>query len=164
SSAELHARLAARDAKTAAALRPADRQRILRALEIFEATGRPLVEWQGLPGEPVIAAEEARAVFLTIDPDVLRERIDARFDARLAAGALDEARAFAARRLSPMLPATKAHGLPWLLKHLAGEISLAKAAAEAKADTRRYAKRQETWFRNQLLEFRWIDPAQALGE
>jgi tRNA dimethylallyltransferase len=157
----LHARLAARDAKTAAALRPSDRQRIIRALEIFAATGRPLVEWQGAPGKPLIAPDAAAAVFLTVDRDELRRRIEARFEAMLAGGALDEARAFAARGLSPTLPATKAHGLPWLLKHLGGEISLAEAAAEAKADTRRYARRQETWFRNQLPEFKWMGAEEA---
>ena len=160
--AALHARLAARDPATAAKLRPSDRQRIIRALEIFAATGRPLVEWQASPGKPLIAPEDTMAVFLSVDRAELRARIDARFDKMLAEGALDEARALAARKLDPALPAMKAHGAPWLLKHLAGEISLAKAAQQAKADTRNYAKRQETWFRHQLPQFNWLAPGEAL--
>ncbi len=160
--AELHALLAARDPATAARLRPSDRQRIVRALEVFEATGRPLVEWQASPGKPLIAPEDTMAVFLSVDRAELRARIDARFDKMLAEGALDEARALAARKLDPALPAMKAHGAPWLLKHLAGEISLAEAVQEAKADTRNYAKRQETWFRHQLPQFNWLAAGEAL--
>jgi tRNA dimethylallyltransferase len=162
--AELHARLAARDPATAARLRPSDRQRIVRAFEIFEATGRPLVEWQASPGKPLIEPGDTVAIFLTVDRADLRARIDARFDKMLAEGALEEVRAFAARKLDPALPAMKAHGAPWLMKHLAGEISLTEAAKEAKADTRKYAKRQETWFRHQLPQFQWLAPGEALEE
>lgn len=162
--AELHARLAARDPATAAKLRPSDRQRIVRALEIFEATGRPLMEWQASPGRPLIAPDDTMAVFLAVDRAELRARIDARFDQMLAEGALEEARALAARGLDPALPAMKAHGAPWLMQHLDGEISLEKAAKEAKVDTRKYAKRQETWFRHQLPQFQWLAPGVALEE
>jgi tRNA dimethylallyltransferase len=161
---ELHARLAARDSATAARLRPSDRQRIIRALEIFEATDRPLVEWQASPGKPLIAPDDTIAVFLSVDRAELRARIDMRFDKMLAEGALEEARALAARKLDPSLPATKAHGAPWLMKHVAGEISIDEAAKEAKADTRKYAKRQETWFRHQLPQFKWLAPVEALEE
>jgi tRNA dimethylallyltransferase len=159
---ELHARLAARDPATAARLRPSDRQRVIRALEIFEATGRPLVEWQASPGKPLIESGHAISVFLAVDRTELRTRIDARFDKMLAGGALEEVRAFAVRKLDPALPAMKAHGAPWLMKHLAGEVSLDAAANEAKADTHKYAKRQETWFRHQLPQFKWLAPEQAL--
>ena len=162
--AELHARLAARDPLTAAKLRPSDRQRVIRALEIFEATGRPLVEWQASPGKPLIEPGHAISVFLAVDRTELRTRIDARFDKMLAGGALEEVRAFAARKLDPALPAMKAHGAPWLMKQLAGEIPLETAANEAKADTRKYAKRQETWFRHQLPQFKWLAPGEALEE
>lgn len=162
--AELHARLAARDPATAARLRPSDRQRIVRAFEIFEATGRPLVEWQASPGKPLIAPEDSMAVFLSVDRADLRARIDTRFDKMLAESALEEVRAFSARKLDPALPAMKAHGAPWLMKHLAGEISLEEAAKEAKADTRKYAKRQETWFRHQLPQFKWLASGEALEE
>jgi tRNA dimethylallyltransferase len=158
---ELHARLEACDPRTAARLRPSDRQRILRAIEVFAATGRPLSAWQEQPGVPMIRTDEIAAVFLSVDREELRERIDARFDAMLEAGALDEVRAFFERKLDPSLPAMKAHGVPWLMRHLRGEISLEEAVAGAKADTRRYAKRQETWFRHQAPEFKWLTPDAA---
>ncbi len=161
-SAELHERLARADPRTAAKLRPSDRQRIIRALEVFAATGRPLAEWQEKPGVPLIRPEETVAVFLSVERAALHARIDARFDGMLKAGALDEVRALAARRLDPRLPLMKAHGVPWLLRHLAGEISIEEAAAGGKADTRRYAKRQETWFRHQLAGWTWIEPENAL--
>jgi tRNA dimethylallyltransferase len=162
--AELHARLAARDPATAMRLRPSDRQRVIRALEIFEATGRPLVEWQASPGKPLIEPGHAISVFLAVERKKLGARIDARFDEMLAEGALEEVRTFAARKLDPSLPAMKAHGAPWLMKHLVGEMSIAEAAKDAKADTRKYAKRQETWFRHQLPQFKWLAPQAALEE
>jgi tRNA dimethylallyltransferase len=159
--ADLHIRLGAADPQTALKLRPSDRQRILRALEVFAATGRPLAEWQEVPGVPLLNPEETKAVFLSVERADLRARIDARFDAMLASGALDEVQALAARKLDLTLPAMKAHGVPWLIRHLAGEISVEEAAEGGKADTRRYSKRQETWFRHQLKEFEWIEPANA---
>jgi tRNA dimethylallyltransferase len=158
---ELHARLEKCDPRTAQRLRHADRQRVLRALEVFAATGRPLAVWQEQPGEPMISPQELAAVFLSVDREELRGRIDDRFDAMLEAGALDEVRAFFERKLDPSLPAMKAHGVPWLMRHLRGEISLEEAVAGAKADTRRYAKRQETWFRHQAPEFKWPTPDAA---
>ena len=101
-------------------------------------------------------------IFLSPDREALYRRIDARFDAMLSAGALDEVRVLAARRLDPLLPAMKAHGVPWLIRHLAGDISLDAAAVEAKKDTRHYAKRQFTWFRHQLADWPRVDPAVAL--
>jgi tRNA dimethylallyltransferase len=158
---DLHAKLAGVDPRTAIGLRTSDRQRVIRALEIFAATGRPLAEWQENPGKPILESDQTIAVFLSVDRKELWQRIDARFDAMLAAGAVDEIRTLAARRLAPMLPAMKAHGVPWLVRHLAGEISLEEAAAGAKADTRHYSKRQETWFRHQLKEFQWVQSQQA---
>ena len=81
----------------------------------------------------------------------------------LAAGARDEVAALAARRLDPLLPAMKAHGVPALIRHLRGEITLDEAAAIGRADTRHYAKRQFTWFRHQLPEFEWVRPEAARG-
>jgi len=159
--AELHAGLATADPKTAAGLRPSDRQRVLRALEVFAATGRPLAEWQAKPGEPILAPEETLAVFLSVEREVLWRKIDMRFDAMVAAGALEEVRALMQRKLDPTLPAMKAHGVPWLIRHLCGAISLEEAKDGGKADTRRYSKRQETWFRHQLPEFKWIVPEKA---
>ena len=100
---------------------------------------------------------------MSIAPELYR-RIDARFDAMLASGALDEVRALGRRGLDPALPAMKAHGVPWLIRHLNGEIDLAAAAEEGKRDTRRYTKRQATWFRHQLPDWTWVAPDMAAGE
>jgi tRNA dimethylallyltransferase len=81
----------------------------------------------------------------------------------IAAGALDEVRTLAARELDPNLPAMKAHGVPWLARHLRDEISLEEAVEGAKRDTRQYTKRQATWFRNQLPDFVWVEPEKALA-
>jgi tRNA dimethylallyltransferase len=82
----------------------------------------------------------------------------------VTAGVVDEVRALGRRDLDPALPAMKAHGVPWLLRHLAGEIDLATAVAEAKRDTRRYTKRQATWFRHQLPDWTWVAAGTALAE
>ncbi len=158
----LHAMLAARDPRTAAGIRVSDRQRILRALEVVEATGRGLADWREEPGVPVLNSGDYRAIFLETDREALGVRIDARFDGMLAEGALDEVKALKARNLDPRMPAMKAHGVPWLIKYLNGEMSLEEAAAQGKRDTRQYAKRQETWFRNQLPEFQWVTPEAAM--
>jgi len=158
--AALHAELLRRD--PGSPIKPGDRTRIARALEVLEATGRPLSDWhrEGLP--PLIEASRVVKVFLAPERDELRNRIDARFDAMLQAGALDEVRALAARRLDPLLPAMKAHGVPWLIRCLNGELSLAEAAEGGKSDTRRYTKRQFTWARHQLPDWTWTAPAGAL--
>jgi tRNA dimethylallyltransferase len=101
-------------------------------------------------------------MFLAPERDELRRRIAARFDVMLTGGALDEVRALAARRLDPLLPAMKAHGVPWLIRHLDGAITLAEAAEGAKNDTRRYTKRQFTWVRHQLPDWTWTAPEGAL--
>ncbi|MEA2888641.1 MAG: tRNA dimethylallyltransferase [Bradyrhizobium sp.] len=157
----LHAALMQRDPASAERLKPRDRTRIARALEVVEATGRSLTEWHrdGLP--PLLAPGAFTAVFLEPERDELYARIDGRFDAMLQAGALDEVAALAARRLDPLLPAMKAHGVPALIRHLDGELTLEEAAAIGRADTRHYAKRQFTWFRHQLPEFEWVRPEQA---
>ncbi|MGQ3354583.1 MAG: tRNA (adenosine(37)-N6)-dimethylallyltransferase MiaA [Phreatobacter sp.] len=163
--ADLHAALAAKDPETAARLRPSDPQRIIRAIEVFEATGRPLVQWQRDGREAaVLSGFDLATVFLAVDREPLRQRIDRRFEAMMAAGALYEVTALAARRLDPTLPAMRAHGVPGLMAHLAGEVSLADAVARGQRDTRAYAKRQETWFRNQMPEARWLTPVSAAEE
>jgi tRNA dimethylallyltransferase len=159
--AALQAELALRDPATAARLKPGDRARITRALEVVLATGRSLSEWQADNSPPGVDLAGAIKVFLMPQRDELGARIDARFDAMMAAGALEEVRALAARALDPNLPAMKAHGVPWLIRHLEGKITLAEAVAQAKRDTRRYTKRQTTWFRNQLPQFEWVEPQHA---
>jgi tRNA dimethylallyltransferase len=159
----LHAELTRRDPAGAERLKPRDRTRIARALEVVEATGRSLTDWHrdGLP--PLLPPGSFRALFLEPDRHELYARIDARFNAMLAAGALEEVASLAARRLDPLLPAMKAHGVPALIRHLEGEITLDEAAAIGCADTRHYAKRQFTWFRHQLPEFKWVKVEAARG-
>jgi tRNA dimethylallyltransferase len=159
----LHAELARVDPASAERLKPRDRTRIARALEVVEATGRSLTDWhrEGLP--PLLPPDQFSALFLAPERDDLYARIDARFDAMLKAGALQEVAALAARRLDPLLPAMKAHGVPALIRHLQGELSLEQAGVIGRADTRHYAKRQFTWFRHQLPEFEWMRPEQARG-
>jgi tRNA dimethylallyltransferase len=159
--AELHASLMRHDPATAGRLRPGDSQRILRALEVFEATGRSLVALQGARTVPLLDAKYVFAVFLAPDRKALKAWIDARFDAMLEAGALQEAARLRERRLDPALPVMRALGVPHLIAHLNGEISLAEVARGAKRDTARYAKRQDTFARHQLESFRWMTPQEA---
>ncbi|MFP3943411.1 MAG: tRNA (adenosine(37)-N6)-dimethylallyltransferase MiaA [Alphaproteobacteria bacterium] len=155
-----HAELAARDPESAARIRPSDRQRIARALEVLEATGRGLAAWQAEAEEPVLRPGSWRGLVLAPPREVLHERVEARFDAMLAAGALEEVRALAARRLDPGLPVMKAVGVPPLIAHLEGRLTLAEAAEAAKTDSRRYVKRQLTWFRNQMTgAWTWLTGA-----
>jgi tRNA dimethylallyltransferase len=159
----LHAELTQRDPVTAARLTPRDRARVSRALEVVLATGRSLTQWHDDNTPASIDAARAAKIFLMPDRDELLRRIDVRFDAMMAAGAMDEVRTLAARNLDPSLPAMKAHGVPWLIRHLRGEIALAEAVEGGKRDTRQYTKRQATWFRNQLPDFAWVEPHSALA-
>jgi len=157
----LYAELIERDPQTANRLMPNDRSRIARALEVVVATGRPLIDWhrEGLP--PLLAPERAAKVFIICERKELVARIEKRFAEMLEGGALEEVRALARRKLDPSLPAMKAHGVPWLIRHLAGDISLDSAVAGAVMDTRRYAKRQLTWFRNQMPGWTWVGAEEA---
>ncbi len=159
----LYAELARRDPAVAGRLKAGDRMRICRALEVLETTGRSLADWHrdGMPA--ILDPDDALKIFLDVDRAELVRRIDSRFDAMLAEGALAEVRALAARGLDPMLPSMKAHGVPWLRRHLAGEIGLPQAAEGGKQDTRRYTKRQVTWFRHQMPGWTWATPDAALA-
>jgi tRNA dimethylallyltransferase len=140
---------------------PGDRARIARAREVVLATGRTSGEWHSEGLRPVLDPANCVCVFLNSERSALKARIDARFDAMLAAGALDEVRALDARGLDPNLPAMKAHGVPWLRRYLHGEISLDEAIEGGKRDTRRYTRRQATWFRNQLPGWQWVEREEA---
>lgn len=157
---ELHARLAARDPLTASRLRPTDPQRILRALEVLEATGQGLASYQGSRQAPLLAAGSWRAVFLAPERAELYRRIDERFDRMMDEGAVEEVRTLAARELDPALPAMRAHGVPGLIAWLRGETAREAAIARGKADTRHYCKRQLTFARHQLPAFRWAASAE----
>jgi len=161
---ELHDELAARDPETAARLNSSDRQRILRALEVVASTGRPLVSFLGARAAPALRQGEWAGLYLAPDRTELGRRIDARFDAMLSRGALDEVAALMARRLDPTLPVMRAHGVPRLIAHIEGQLTLDEAASRSKLDTRHYAKRQFTWARHQLSGFRWVAPEEAVTE
>lgn len=147
-----HNELATRDPEIAARLHPGDSQRVLRAWEVVEATGRPLSEWQN---EPATVPDELFRV-IVVDPprDELYRNCDSRFLDMIEAGAIDEVRALAARAdaegLDPALPIFKALGYPSLAAHLRGETPLDAAIIAAQQQTRNYAKRQTTWLRHQL--------------
>ncbi len=146
---DLHAALQSRDPAMATRLQPADRQRLTRALEVIDATGRSLLDWQreGQDQAP-LQGVETEHIFLDVPRAELHARAESRFDAMMTEGALEEARAVMHR--DPMLPMMKAIGLPELIAHLKGEITLEDAITNAKAATRQYIKRQGTWWRGQM--------------
>jgi tRNA dimethylallyltransferase len=168
--AALHARLAALDPETASRLRPSDSQRIARAYEVVTGTGQGLSAWLAAGGT---GPAPWRFAAIRLDPprEALRAAIAARWQAMLAEGAVEEVRALGALGLDPALPAMRAHGVPELLSHLAGRMTLEAASARAVLVTGQYTKRQATWFRHhalamsgneQVLLSRWGESAQFL--
>ena len=168
--AALHARLAALDPETASRLRPSDSQRIARAYEVVTGSGQGLSAWLAAGGT---GPAPWRFAAIRLDPprEALRAAIAARWQAMLAEGAVEEVRALGALGLDPALPAMRAHGVPELLAHLAGQMTLEAASARAVLVTGQYTKRQATWFRHhalamsgneQVLLSRWTYSAQFL--
>jgi tRNA dimethylallyltransferase len=157
----LHAELGRRDPILAARLAPRDTQRIVRALEVLEATGRSLLDWQRLPGEPVLRPEDTIRLVVTIDRAELYRRCDARFDDMLSRGALEEVAALGGLALPPDRPALQALGIKPLLSYIANTMSLTDASTAAKTETRHYVKRQLTWLRRNMITWMHI-PAQEI--
>ncbi|WP_164923101.1 tRNA (adenosine(37)-N6)-dimethylallyltransferase MiaA [Sinorhizobium medicae] len=161
----LHYELSALDPETAQRVRSGDGQRIVRALEVMEATGRPIGFYQQSRGPVIIDATRARKIVVLPERPVLHSRINRRFEAMLGMGAVEEVRALLALDLPLEMPAMKAIGVQQIAAMLKGEMSEAQAIEAGAAQTRQYAKRQMTWFRNQLDEtWQRIDAAEALGE
>ena len=158
SSGALHERLRAVDPESAAMVGPSDRSRILRAMEVFLATGQSLAVWRAGSGPPLVDPAEARRIVLDPDRAWLHTRISARADRMVHDGAEAEVRGLAALGLDPNLPAMKAIGVREFLDHFAGKLSLDETIAAVKTETRRYAKRQMTWFRNQMADWTRVDP------
>lgn len=156
-SGELHRLLAERDPEMAARLVASDTQRIVRALEVLDATGRSLGDWQAMKGEPVIAAERAARLVLRPERAELHRRGDARLEAMFAAGAVDEVARLRALQLDAALPAMRALGVRPLLRHLCGEIGREEALEAAKLETRQYVKRQETWLKRHMIAWSSLD-------
>jgi tRNA dimethylallyltransferase len=143
------------DPETALKLRPGDKQRTLRALEVLAATGRPISAWRTAQTEaPLLKATETPRFVLEPPRALLYRRIEERFDGMVDAGALDEVEALLARRLDPDLPVMKAIGVGAFAEVLRGRAALPAAVARAKTETRRYAKRQMTWFRHRMADWR----------
>jgi tRNA dimethylallyltransferase len=155
----LRRELATRDPAAAAGLR--DPQRLVRALEVVDATGLSLNEWQGDTASPVLASGEVTKLFIASERETVYAAIDKRFDAMIDAGAIDEVRALASLGLDAGLPAMHAHGVPELMSCLAGQSSLDEAVARGKTVTRRYAKRQMTWARRFMSDWEWVPDAEA---
>ncbi|XHC20079.1 tRNA (adenosine(37)-N6)-dimethylallyltransferase MiaA [Oceanicaulis alexandrii] len=162
----LRAEADALDPVGAARIEAGDRQRLMRLIAVARAAGRPLSDIQA-ETRPLIDPKRCLGVVIAPDREALYARIEARFDQMVAHGALEEARAIAERRLSPDLPAMKAVGLPPLIAHVQGRLELDEAIDLAKRDTRRYAKRQFTWFSNQHPDWtrvQSLDPVTARAE
>jgi tRNA dimethylallyltransferase len=145
-------RLREADPVSEAAIAIGDRQRLVRALAVFTATGRALSAWRQ-DTRPLLAQGRWQAVVIEPPRDRLYAACDARAAWMIDHGALDEVRALVDRRLDPALPALKAVGVRELTAHLAGESTLAEAVAAIQQATRNYAKRQMTWFRNQTPDW-----------
>ncbi len=152
----LHAELMRRDPETAARLRPSDPQRVLRAWEVIEATGKPLARWQKKTGKPVLAGMRLAKFVVDLPRPLLRERIEARFRAMLEAGAQEEAESL--RGIDPSLPAAKTLGLRELWALTEGKLGREEAIDAAVVATRQFAKRQTTWLRHRMTDWQWITP------
>jgi tRNA dimethylallyltransferase len=160
----LYRELAVRDPAMAARLRPTDPQRLVRALEVIDATGVSLAEWQGAEAAPVLAPERVLKLVVAPERETVYAAIDARFDTMMTAGALEEVRGLLALGLDQGLPAMRAHGVRELGAYLAGNSSLDQAVAKAKTESRRYAKRQMTWLRRFMMNWQWVPDARAAVE
>ena len=148
------------DPQMALRLDPNDGQRIVRALEVFHATGKSLAEWQRQPGVPVL--EEAKTLRLVVVParDDLRQRCDARFDAMMEAGALAEVQALQRLNLPGDLPVMRALGVKPLMQLIEGTLERERAVEQAKAETRQYVKRQTTWLRRNMTAWKYVSTQQ----
>jgi tRNA dimethylallyltransferase len=156
--AGVSALLAELDPATRAKIDTANPARVQRAWEVLRATGRGLADWQAETGPPLLPLSQAAAYVLEAPPDWLGPRIARRFDAMMAAGALDEVRA-ELPTWDPARPSARAIGAAELVAHLRGEMTREEAVEAAKIATRQYAKRQRSWFRNRMRAWPRLRPA-----
>ncbi|MDZ4093290.1 MAG: tRNA (adenosine(37)-N6)-dimethylallyltransferase MiaA [Paracoccaceae bacterium] len=147
--------LAELDAMTRGRIDAQNPARVQRAWEVQQATGRGLADWQATTAPPLLALAQVQPLVLTADRDWLGSRIDQRFDAMLAAGALDEVRA-ELPGWNATRPSARAIGAAELVAHLRGDLALPEATRAAKTASRQYAKRQRTWFRSNMADWRPI--------
>ena len=153
---ELHGKLSARDPVMAERLAPGDTQRIVRALEVLDASGISLLEWQQVPREPVLEAAETVRLVVSPAREELYRRIDQRFEAMASSGAVEEVARLAELDLDPALPLMRALGVRPLLRYVRGEIEKNDAIAAGQTETRQYAKRQLTWARGNMITWKWL--------
>lgn len=154
----LHGLLAERDPAAAARLRPSDTQRIARALEVVEATGRSLTQWQREEGTPLLDARYTETYVVSPDRAEVYRACEARAVAMIEAGAVEEVAELLRQGLDPALPVMRAIGVRPLGAYLRGEIDLDTARARLLIETRRYAKRQLTWLRRNMISWNWVKP------
>ncbi len=147
---ELHPALVELDPTMAAKLKPGDTQRLIRALEVVEATGESLAHWQEQPTARAFPNVPFLYYYMEMGREEVYARIDRRFLTMLEHGALEEVKALLALKLPVDLPILRAHGVPELVAYLAGKMTLGEAVSKGQQNTRNYAKRQMTWIRNQL--------------
>lgn len=148
--AALHALLVEKDPLMAAQLKPGDTQRLLRALEVVEATGISLAIWQKQASKQIFPDAEFTRFFVDIPRDTVYTKINQRFEKMMENGAVAEVEALLAQNLPPDTPILRAHGVPEIAAMLAGTMTPAEAIAQGQQHTRNYAKRQMTWIRNQM--------------
>jgi tRNA dimethylallyltransferase len=153
---ELFAELRSRDPLTAEGLRESDPQRIVRALEVIQSTGRPLAEWQCESGKPLLAPGSWRGFVIAPPRQDVWRRAEARFDEMIKAGALEEVERLRDMQVDAALPAMRALGVGPLKDFLNGGIPLSEAVERSKAQTRQYVKRQMTWLRRYMISWRWL--------
>jgi tRNA dimethylallyltransferase len=158
---DLYGELASRDPAMASRLKLTDVQRVVRALEVIDATGTSLAEWQGGGGPPAVLPDSALKLVIAPEREPLYAAIDARFDRMIERGAVEEVRALIAMHLDPGLPAMRAHGVCELAVHVAGTMSLDEAIAKSKIESRRYAKRQMTWAKRFMADWEWHPHAES---
>jgi tRNA dimethylallyltransferase len=149
------------DAVMANKLNSGDTQRIARALEVVRATGKSLADWQATPTQSPLQKACFHPYHIQLPREILYARINARFDAMLDAGILDEVQAFLQTNPDSRAPIGKAHGVPEMKAYFAGDMALDEAILKAKQHTRNYAKRQQTWARGQFSQATNIAPDQA---
>lgn len=152
----LHDILRERDPEMAERLQPTDPQRLARALEVLDATGRSLRDWQAEAGEPLIRADESERIYLSPQREELYARCNARWDCMMASGALAEVEKLVGRQLDASLPVMRAVGVRPLAAYLSGALDLEAARHDAQTETRRYAKRQLTWARKHMISWKMI--------
>jgi tRNA dimethylallyltransferase len=156
--------LVARDPGIAPRLLGSDTQRLVRALEVIDATGISLAEWQATNGPPILDPSQTFRLVVAPEREPLYAAIDARFDTMLEQGVLEEVERLIAQRLEPGVPAMRAHGVRELAAYLVGAVSREEAVAKAKTESRRYAKRQMTWARRFMTDWEWVPDAAAAAK